>query len=149
MYTHTQRAPLWIILMLVGLSLVAAAWLFSAPPLVQAILAAVAAAFVLVALCFATLTIEDRGDVLRLRYGPIPLFRFRFRYDEISSVDATRSDAIDGLGIHYIPGRGWIFNLWGFDCVAITYRGRTTRIGTDDVEGLAAFLRRKAGLSAS
>ena len=87
--------------------------------------------------------IEDRGEVLRLRYGPIPLFRFRFRYDDISSVDTDRSDLIDGLGVHYIPTRGWIYNLWGFDCVRVTYRGRRVRIGTDDVEGLAALLRKK------
>ncbi len=149
MYTHTQRGFLWIILMLVGLALAAAAWVPSVTLIGQAVLGTMAAVLVLVALCFATLTIEDRGDALQLRYGPIPLLRFRFRYSDISGVAAARSGLIDGLGIHYVPFRGWTYNLWGFDCVRITHRGRSIRIGTDDVEGLAALLREKAGLSAS
>lgn len=146
-YTHTQRGPLWWILALVGLVLVAIAWVSTVPAFVQVILGAVAATVVLVALCFASLTIEDRGEVLRVRYGPIPLFRFHFRYGEISSVAIARSDIIDGWGIHYVPTRGWIYNLWGFDCVRLTHRGRPVRIGTDDPEGLTAHLRRKAGLA--
>lgn len=143
-YSHTQRSPLGVILLLVGLAVVGAGWLFPVPPLMRMILTVGAAALVFGGFCFATLTIEDRGDVLLLRYGPIPLFRFRFRYQDISSVETARSDLLDGLGVHYVPIRGWIYNLWGFDCVRVTYRGRHVRMGTDDVEGLVAFLREKA-----
>jgi hypothetical protein len=142
-YSHTQRSPLGVILLLVGLAVVGAGWLFTVSPTMRVILTIGAAALVLGAFCFATLTVEDGGDVLRLRYGPIPLFRFRFRYQDISSVDTARSDLIDGLGIHYVPTRGWIYNLWGFRCVRVTHRGRHVRIGTDDVEGLVALLRQK------
>jgi hypothetical protein len=146
-YTHTQRSPLWILLLLVALALAGAGWLSAGTPLLQLALGAVAIVLVIVAFCFATLTVEDRGDVLRVRYGPIPLFRFHFRYRDISSVETARCDILDGLGIHYIPTRGWIYNLWGFDCVRITYRGRPTRIGTDDAEGLVAVLLEKTELS--
>jgi hypothetical protein len=40
-----------------------------------------------------------------------------------------------------IFGRGWTYNLWGFDCVEFQYKGRPCRIGTDDVQGLTDWLR--------
>jgi hypothetical protein len=46
-----------------------------------------------------------------------------------------------------VPGRGWTYNLWGFDCVRLTFKnGRTVRVGTDDPIGLAAFLQPKLGV---
>jgi hypothetical protein len=59
----------------------------------------------------------------------------------MSDVAAARSSWIDGWGIHYIPGRGMTYNLWGFDCVEIDMNGRTVRVGTDDPEGLTDFLK--------
>jgi len=53
-------------------------------------------------------------------------------------VDRTRF--IDGWGIHWIPWRGWTYNLWGFRCVRLKHLGRTIRIGTDDPEGLRDYL---------
>ncbi len=50
---------------------------------------------------------------------------------------------IDGWGIHYILGRGWTYNLWGFGCVKLTLGKKVIRVGTDDVENLAQFLRGK------
>ncbi len=35
------------------------------------------------------------------------------------AVSAARSNWLDGWGIHYFPGRGIIYNLWGFDCVRV------------------------------
>jgi hypothetical protein len=41
---------------------------------------------------------------------------------------------------------GWVWNLWGRECVVVRFRdGRTLRIGTDDAENLAAFLGAKTG----
>ena len=63
----------------------------------------------------------------------------------ITRVESGRSSWIDGWGIHWLPGRGWAYNLWGFGC-AIVYLGNTViRIGTDDVEGLVDFLNQKTG----
>ena len=59
------------------------------------------------------------------------------------TVKAARSDALDGWGIHWILGRGVIYNVWGFDCVRIQMGKKIVRVGTDDVEGLLSFLRTK------
>ena len=48
----------------------------------------------------------------------------------MTAVEAGRSSLIDGWGIHWIPGRGWTYNLWGFGCVVIQQGKKTTRVGT-------------------
>ena len=42
-----------------------------------------------------------------------------------------------------MPGKGWIYNLWGFRCVRIHREKKMIRIGSDDVENLLGFLRGK------
>jgi hypothetical protein len=95
------------------------------------------------AYCFQTLTVQDAGSHLLLRYGPIPLFRKMIRYADMTGVRAGRSSLLDGWGIHYLPGRGWIYNLWGFDCVEIQLGKKVIRVGTDDPRGLAEFLEQR------
>ena len=78
-----------------------------------------------------------------MRFGPLPLFRKRIPYRDIAAVEQGRSRWIDGWGIHFVPGRGWTYNLWGFDCAELRVGGRRLRIGTDDAEGLVSFLRQR------
>lgn len=92
---------------------------------------------------FGSLTIRDEGEWLALRYGPLPVLRKRIRYADITSVEAGRTSIIDGWGIHYIPGRGWTYNLWGFGCARLTLGRKVIRIGSDDVDNLVRFLRGK------
>jgi len=94
------------------------------------------------------LTIEDRGDGLYLHYGPLPLFRKSFPYRLMTRAEPGRTTILDGWGIHWVLGRGWTYNLWGFNCVVVRLGKRTIRIGTDDRENLAAFLVRKIRESA-
>jgi hypothetical protein len=101
----------------------------------------VAVVFAGIGICFRSLSVRDAGDRLVLRFGPLPIFSKSIPYASITAVEVSRSTLIDGWGIHWIPGRGWIWNLWGFDCVRIEQGGRAFRIGTDDAEGLAEFLR--------
>jgi len=137
-YQHTQHAPLGWILALIGAALAATGAFADVRLLLPVGLIGVILIFV--ALCFATLTIEDEGELLVLRYGPLPLVRKRIAFASITSAFPSRSAFIDGWGIHYIPGRGWTYNLWGRDCVELTVNGRTLRIGSDDAENLASFL---------
>lgn len=139
-YRHTQRGPIHFILLAVAAAiLVAAIW---APPGPGAILmSGLAILFVCLAACFAHLTIADVGDGLSIEYGPLPVFRKKIRYDEVTSAEAAQSDWLDGGGIHYIPGRGWIFNLWGTDCVKLTLQRSTVRLGTDDLSNLLSFVK--------
>ena len=47
-----------------------------------------------------------------------------------------------GWGIHLTP-YGWLYNVSGFDAVAITLRnGRKVALGTDDPHGLVDAIRR-------
>jgi hypothetical protein len=144
-YEHTQRGRWHYIMLLLGAVMLAGAWLGREEFPVPFILVAVAAVFVIVALMFMTLTVRDGGDRLLLRFGPVALLRASFRYEDITAAAPDRSKLIDGWGIHWIPGRGTTYNLWGYDCVRLVVRGKTVRVGTNDVENLAAFLRKKVG----
>ncbi len=69
------------------------------------------------------------------------------RYADITGVEVGRTSILDGWGIHFIPGRGWTYNLWGFACVKLTLGRKIIRVGTDDAEGLARVIREKTGSS--
>lgn len=101
------------------------------------------------AACFARLTIRATDDALLLRFGPLPLFGKRIPYREIRSFRIARSKWVDGWGIHWIPGRGWTWNLWGFDCIELELEHGSLRVGTDDPQGLAEQLARRVGDRAS
>ena len=52
---------------------------------------------------------------------------------------------LEGWGIHWTPGRGWTYNIWGYDCVKLSLDRGTIRVGSDDVENLVSFLRERIG----
>lgn len=142
-YERVQRSPLFLLLIgLGGLFFLilrtdpaAPAWM---PYLPLAILAPLA-------FCLRTLTVRDRDQELDVRFGPVPLFKTRLAYADMVLAEPARSTVLDGWGVHYGFGAGWIYNLWGRDCVRITRHGcKPVRIGTEDPEGLAAFLNSRA-----
>ena len=144
-YSHRQTAPLCLLLyatavVLLGLGLAGPdvppiPWLFPAVGLMTLVPAA----------SFHHLTVEDRGDVLDVRFGPVPLFRRTVRYAAIEAVEVGRTHLLDGWGIHYSVRGGWVWSLWGRDCVEIRFRdGHTLRVGTNDAGNLARFLETKA-----
>lgn len=142
-YNHTQRGSWHIVFFAVAAAMLTGAWLARSEPGVMVLNIVIAAIFVVVALTMGSLTICDEGERLALRYGPLPVFRKRIRYADITAAEPDRSKWIDGWGIHYIIGRGWTYNLWGFGCVKLTLGKKTIRVGTDDVDGLVAFLQAK------
>lgn len=145
-YDKTQYAPLHYILLAVAVVLLAGAWVARGEPGAVITQVGVAATLVLLGFMFGSLTVRDEGEWLALRYGPLPVFRKRIRYADITGVEPDRSSVIDGWGIHYIPGRGTTYNLWGFGCVKLLLGRKVIRVGSDDVENLAEFLRNKTGL---
>jgi hypothetical protein len=81
-----------------------------------------------------------------VRFGPIPLFRKTVLYTDILKVEVGRTLLLDGWGIHMSILGGWVWNIWGRDCVVVHLRdGGTLRIGTDDGESLAGIVNRKIG----
>jgi len=142
-YSHTQRAPVCLILYGSALACFVLVAVIGQPP-GTFIGGAVGLLLALFAPCFHHLRVEDQGDLLSIQFGPIPLFRRTVRYADIQEAEVGRTLILDGWGIHYSIRGGWVWNLWGFDCVVVHFQdGKTLCIGTDDAEGLAAFLNRK------
>lgn len=140
-YDHTQSAQLYLLLVVVGIGMLVGAWLTPAE-MMQIILASTGALMFVFALSFRQMTVSDEFDRLLISFGPLPMFRRRVLYSNITSVERSRTTVLDGWGIHLSPGGGWVWNLWGFDCVDVYFKkGRRLRIGTDDPEGLEAFLK--------
>ncbi len=140
-YTSTQKGPWAAVLGGVTVLLVVQAFILRDKPLAVAALVAGALSLAVLAGCFHRLTLRDEGDRLGIRFGPLPFFRRTISYKAIRSVKAGRSSFIDGWGIHYIPWRGWTYNLWGYGCVILDVEGKTIRVGVPDPEALVDFLR--------
>ena len=146
-YNHTQYGRWLYILFALTLATLAGIWLARSDATVVVMLWAIAAIYSFCGLVFGSLTTWDKGDYLALRFGPLPLLRKRIRYADITGIEVSRSKVIDGWGVHYMPGRGWTYNIWGFDCVKLTLGRKIIRVGTDDAEGLATLLCEKTGIS--
>ena len=140
-YDHRQIGKLHQIFLVPVLFFLFPAWQFRVTPVALIVWAAIVFVLAFTALCFEYLLVSDEGDHLALRYGPLPIFHKRFLYSQMTGAEPSRSNILDGWGIHYMPGRGWIYNLWGCDCVKVQMGKKTVRIGTDDVAGLVRFLR--------
>jgi hypothetical protein len=142
-YLHTQKAPLCLILYGSALLCFALAWMAGSPPGLY-IAATVGLLIALLAPAFHHLTVEDEGDRLAVRFGPLPLFRRTVPYADIEKVEVGRTLILDGWGIHYSLRGGWVWNLWGRDCVVLYLKnGGVLRIGTDDAANLARSLEGK------
>ncbi len=140
-YEHTQRGHWYLILLAVAIGCVATGWLLRHEPAGHYISLGIAILLTVLALCFIQLTVRDEQDALAVRFGPFPLFFTRIPYDRIRDAQPGRTTLLDGWGIHYLPGRGTTYNIWGFSCVRIDLDNRIVRIGSDDVENLVMFLR--------
>jgi hypothetical protein len=142
-YSHTQKAPLCLILYGSALACVALAWLVGETPGFF-IGGGVGLLIALLGPAFHHLTVVNQGDVLAIRFGPVPLFRRTVRYTDIEKVEVGRTLILEGWGIHYSIRGGWVWNLWGRVCVVVHFKnGGVLRIGTDDAENLARFLEGK------
>lgn len=157
-YRHTQSALLWLlpaghavvfagIMLLVDLGPDLRPWL----PWMLA-LGTVAPA--LLAMGTMHLTIADEGARLAARYGPLPMIWATIPYENIVAVQRARTTFQDGWGVHLVPGRGMVVNLWGMDAVKVDLREpqwwcRTYYLGTDDPDGLLAYLQQRMAGSAT
>ncbi|MBI9089110.1 MAG: hypothetical protein JEZ12_07835 [Desulfobacterium sp.] len=142
-YKHTQRSWLGWTLTAASFGLMIIAVLFSDRTVAGATLFTVTLVLFLASLFFSTLTVSDAGDHLGLTFGPLPVFRAYIVYSDILGVDRSRSSLLDGWGIHYIPWRGWTYNIWGFKCVRIQLAQGAVRVGTNDQEALVDLLTKK------
>jgi hypothetical protein len=144
-YSHTQEAPLWMILFGSSIPCFVLAWIAREQPIVLAVMIVAALLVVLVGLAFHHLTVEDEGDRLAIRFGTLPFMETSVRYADIQQVEVGRTTFLDGWGIHRRPRHGWLWNLWGRDCVVIHRQRGVLRVGSDEAENLAGFLKSRTG----
>jgi hypothetical protein len=112
-YSHTQKSPLCLLVYSTAIGLCIGAWFSRDEPPIGVVLGVVAIGSLLLAASFHHLTVEDQGDELAIRFGPIPLFRRTVRYADIEKVEAGRTLILDDWGIHLSFRGGWIWNIWG------------------------------------
>jgi hypothetical protein len=142
-YAHTQRAPLCLIVYGTAVAMLVGARRAHSERPIALILVGSGLAMALLASAFHHLTVVDEGDRLAIRFGPIPLFRRTVRYTDIVKVEIGRTLLLDGWGIHLSIRGGWVWNLWGRDCVVVHLKKGVLRIGTDDAAELYRFLEAK------
>jgi hypothetical protein len=134
-YEHTQIGHV-IIWSLLAIILIAGGGLIShhAPPVVVSII------LLLCLVLFYKLRITIEDGTLCASFG-LGLIRKRVRLAEIVECEPIRIRWWYGWGIHLTP-RGWLYNVSGFDAVAITLRdGGKFALGTNDPSGLTTALR--------
>jgi hypothetical protein len=142
-YDHTQKGHFYLIMWVVASFCFVNGWVFRNESIAMYTCWGVALIMVLVGASFKTLTVCDMRDELDVRFGPIPLFGTRIRYEDIQSVAVDHTKWLDGWGIHWVPGRGMTYNIWGFDCVRVQVGSKTIRVGTDDPQNLCEFLQQR------
>ncbi len=143
-YRHTQKGPWPALLVALAAVFLAVSWFVPDAPL-RILLVVCALSMLVLAPSFGQLTVADEGDRLAVRFGPLPLFQRQIRYSDIRIVERGRTTLLDGWGIHWHPWRGWVWNVWGRDCIVLRLEKGIVRIGTDDREGLARLLIDKLG----
>jgi hypothetical protein len=140
-YSHQQTAPLCLLIYTLAVVFIVLGFIVENAPPIRWLFPPIGLMMLVVAASFHHLKVEDQGNVLSVRFGPVPLFRNTFKYSDIEKVEVGRTSLLDGWGIHMSVRGGWVWNIWGRDCVVVHFRnGGTLRIGTDDAENLAAFL---------
>ena len=134
-YEHTQigHVMIWSLLAIILIASVGLIGLHAPPVIVPIILLVCLALFYKL-----TVTIED--ETLCASFGP-GIIRKRVRLAEIVGCEPIRIRWWYGWGIHLTP-YGWLYNVSGFDAVAITLgNGRKFALGTDDPHRLTAAIR--------
>ena len=140
-YEHTQIGYLTICV-LFGAAIFVAIMGIATPPhrhglLINAVIEVILFICVVV---FSKLTIKIDGETLRACFA-MGLICKKIPLAEIAAWEPIRIRWWYGWGIHLTP-YGWLYNVSGFDAVAIKLRnGRKFALGTDDSAGLAEAIR--------
>jgi hypothetical protein len=139
-YKHVQHAPLCLLIYVLAVIFLVLGLVVKSEPPIPWLFPPIGLLMLLLAASFHHLTVEDDGDRLSISFGPIPLFRRSVKYENIVSVEVGRTTILDGWGIHMSLRGGWVWNIWGRDCVVLRLRKGILRVGTDDADRLSEFL---------
>jgi len=141
-YRHTQRGPWWLVVFILGVVFLASGWLAPLAP-TRIVLWVCGLTMFPLGASLRHLTVEDAGDHLSVAFGPLRVFRKRVWYDDIVQFEKGKTTWLDGWGIHMSLRGGWVWNMWGFDCIVLRLKQGISRVGTDDPDGLLDLLRRR------
>jgi hypothetical protein len=143
-YRHTQKSPLCLLIYALAIVFASVGFVLKDVPQIPWLFPPIAIVILAIAASFHHLTVEDQGDVLAIRFGPLPLFQRTVRYSDIASAEVGRTTFLDGWGIHWSFRGGWVWNIWGRDCVVLHFKnGGRLWVGTDNAEGAMEFLNSK------
>lgn len=142
-YSHTQRAPLCLLVYVLAVTFFVLSWTLRDEPPFRWLFPPIGLLMLVLAGSFQHLRVQDQVESLSICFGPIPLFRRTILYSDIQQVEVGRTLILDGWGIHMSIRGGWVWNLWGRDCVVVNLKNGVLRIGTDDPDRLAEFLTSK------
>ena len=132
-YIHTQPGRGIVVAMTAASAAILLGGLFLRPVLIAIPILALSGWL------FHSLTIEITDGKLCWRFGP-GWIRKQVPLDMILSADPVRTNVLEGWGIH-LSRFGWLYNVSGFDAVAIRMKnGRHFALGTDEPTVLAARL---------
>jgi len=138
-YDHTQTGYVMVCVLFVAAYAVASSRFFEASSARQiSLVISILLLITIVAFYKLTITIDD--EALCASFG-IGLIRKKLPVSEIAGCESIRIRWWYGWGIYLTPD-GWLYNVAGWDAVAITLRdGRKFAFGTDDPDGLVAAIR--------
>lgn len=142
-YHHAQRAPLCLLVYALAVVLLVLGWVWRSETPMLWVFSITGLLTLVLAASIHHLTVEDRGEWLSISFGPVPLFRRSVKYDDIMSAEAGRTTILDGWGIHLSLRGGWVWNLWGRDCVVFRLKHSTLHVGTNDPDNLIRFIAQK------
>ena len=81
-YSHTQKAPLCLLIYALAVVFLALGFFVQDAPPIQWLFPPIGLLMFVLAASFHHLSVVDEGDVLAIRFGPVPLFRKTVRYAE-------------------------------------------------------------------
>lgn len=141
-YDHTQYGKIhWLIKLPAVVCFIASFFMFETKQVAASIVLGVGVVLFLLSFTCFWLRVHDIGEHIKCTFGPFKLLSKKTAYAVIAEACVSRSKLIDGWGIHKVPGRGWTYNIWGFDCVELKLTdGKLMRIGTDEPQALCTFI---------
>ena len=147
-YDHIQKSLLYLIFFALGTTqlIIAATFFATINSLLPGIIFFLSGILVIfLSFGFQHLQVVDQADFLTIRFGklPLPLCTRKLIYKNIIKVELGRTLLLDGWGIHYSIRGGWVWNIWGKDCVVLYCEKEILLIGTNEAAKLCAFLETK------
>ncbi len=141
-YWHRQHGP-WFILLYATAAIMLAVGVTIPEQTLAYVFLPVGFMIVILASGMHYLTVADDDDTLLIQFGPLPILSRRIPYADIEGAERGRTTLIDGWGVHLSLRGGWVWNIWGYDCVVLMLRHGKLRIGSNDADKLLDFVQSK------